>query len=45
MLIGSTTRTDFLHVGAAPGVCRHYRVGAQRGTRVGEPSNVATVSA
>ena len=44
-LIGSTTRTDFLHVGAVPGARRHYRVVAQRGTRVGQPSNVATVYA
>ncbi len=44
-LVGSTTRTDFLHVGAVPGVLRHYRVVAQRGQRVGEPSNVATVYA
>ena len=44
-LIGSTTRTDFLHVGAVPGVRRHYRVVPQRGTRVGQPSNVATVYA
>jgi len=44
-LVGSTTRTDFLHVGAAPGVRRHYRIIAQRGSRVGEPSNAATVYA
>ena len=42
-LVGSVTRTEFLHVGAGAGVKRHYRVVSQRGTRTSEPSNIASV--
>ncbi len=44
-LIGSVTRTEFLHVAAGVGVRRHYRVVSQRGDRTSEPSNVATAYA
>ena len=42
-VIGTTSRTDFLHEGAGAGVTRKYRVVPKRGNRVGEPSNVAAV--
>jgi hypothetical protein len=35
--------TKFVHEGAGAGVHRYYRVEPCRGTRRGEPSNVATV--
>lgn len=42
-VIGTTSRTDFLHEGAGAGTTRKYRVVPKRGNRVGEPSNIAAV--
>jgi hypothetical protein len=42
-LVGSASATKFVHEGAGAGVTRYYRVEACRGTRRGEPSNVAAV--
>ncbi|MFY9233774.1 MAG: hypothetical protein WAO58_04855 [Fimbriimonadaceae bacterium] len=42
-IVGTTSRTDFVHEGAGAGVARRYRVVPKRGARSGEPSNVAAV--
>lgn len=43
LLIGATTRTDFLHEKAGAGVHRLYRVVARRGNRRGQAGNLASV--
>jgi len=43
VIVGTTSRTDFLHEGAGAGVHRLYRVVAKRGNRRGEPGNEAAV--
>ncbi len=42
-IVGTTSRTDWLHEGAGAGVHRLYRVIAIRGSRRGEPGNEAAV--
>lgn len=43
VIVGTTSRTDFLHEGAGAGTHRIYRVVATRGARRGEPGNEAAV--
>jgi len=43
VIVGTTSRTDFLHESAGAGVHRLYRVVAKRGNRRGEPGNEAAV--
>lgn len=43
VIVGTTSRTDFLHEGAGAGVHKIYRVVATRGARRGEPGNEAAV--
>jgi hypothetical protein len=43
LLVGSTSRTDFIHEGAGAGTHRLYRIVATRGNRRGEPGNEAAV--
>jgi hypothetical protein len=43
VLVGSTSRTDFIHEGSGAGVHRLYRVRAKRGDRTGEAGNEAAV--
>ncbi len=43
LLVGSTSRTDFIHEGSGAGVHRLYRVVAKRGDRRGEAGNEAAV--
>ncbi|MEX2244292.1 MAG: hypothetical protein WD716_10660 [Fimbriimonadaceae bacterium] len=43
VIVGATSRTDFLHEGAGAGTHRIYRVVAKRGNLRGEPGNEAAV--